>query len=129
MKRYWIAFASVIFIGFLVLGWAGFHIYQEKPPIPETVETLEGVVLIKSGEIIEGQNIWQSLGGMELGSVWGHGSYVAPDWTADWLHRECMYILYSWSKRDYYKTYAELSSEEQAMYRDRLSTLMRKNTY
>ena len=29
---------------------------------------------------------------MEVGSVWGHGSYVAPDWTADWLHREAMFI-------------------------------------
>ena len=129
MKRYWIAFASVIFIGFLVLGWAGFRIYQEKPPIPATVETPEGAVLIKPGEITEGQNIWQSLGGMELGSVWGHGSYVAPDWTADWLHRECMFILDAWAQRDHSKTYAELSGEEKAMYRDRLSTLMRKNTY
>jgi nitric oxide reductase subunit B len=129
MKRYWIAFASVILIGFLVLGWAGFRIYQEKPPIPETIETPEGIVLVKPGEITEGQNIWQSLGGMELGSVWGHGSYVAPDWTADWLHRECMFILDAWSQRDHAKNYSELSSEEQAMYRDRLSTLMRKNTY
>ena len=22
--------------------------------------------------------------------VWGHGSYVAPDWSADWLHREAV---------------------------------------
>jgi len=129
MKSYWIAFASVILIGFIVLGWAGYRIYQEKPPIPHTIETPEGAVLIKTGEITEGQNIWQSLGGMELGSVWGHGSYVAPDWTADWLHRECMFILNAWSQRDHSKTYSELSSEEQAMYQDRLSTLMRKNTY
>ena len=31
---------------------------------------------------------WQAMGGMEVGSIWGHGSYVAPDWTADYLHRE-----------------------------------------
>jgi nitric oxide reductase subunit B len=39
MKCHWIAFASVIIIGLLMLGWAGYRIYQEKPPIPELVVT------------------------------------------------------------------------------------------
>lgn len=38
--------------------------------------------------ILDGQTAWQSVGGMQLGSIWGHGAYQAPDWTADWLHRE-----------------------------------------
>lgn len=129
MKRYWIAFTSVIIIGFIVLGWAGWRIYQEKPPIPELVVTQNGKVLIAAGEISEGQNVWQAMGGMELGSVWGHGSYVAPDWTADWLHRECIYILDAWSVRDQGKKYAELSSELQALYRERLADMMRKNLF
>ena len=89
MKRYWFGFIAVLVIGFAVLGWAGYRIYQEKPPIPDLVVTNEGKTVIGSGEILAGQNVWQAMGGMELGSVWGHGSYVAPDWTADWLHREC----------------------------------------
>ena len=129
MKRYWIAFSSVIIIGFLVLGWAGYRIYQEKPPIPNQVITLNGKVLISSDEISEGQNVWQAMGGMELGSVWGHGSYVAPDWSADWLHRECTFILDAWSVRDQGKKYAELSNELQALYRERLAEMMRKNTF
>src|SRR5512136_1450740 len=97
MKRYWIAFSTVIILGFLVLGWAGWRIYQEKPPIPNTVLFADGNLIISGMDISEGQNVWQAMGGMELGSVWGHGSYVAPDWTADWLHRECVYILDAWS--------------------------------
>jgi nitric oxide reductase subunit B len=129
MKRYWIAFTSVIIVGFIVLGWAGYRIYQEKPPIPEKVVTQNGKVLIPAGETSEGQNVWQAMGGMELGSVWGHGSYVAPDWSADWLHRECTYILDAWSIHDQGKKYAELSNELQALYRERLSEMMRKNTF
>ena len=129
MKRYWIAFTSVIVIGFLVLGWAGYRIYQEKPPIADQVVTQNGKVLITSGEISEGQNVWQAMGGMELGSVWGHGSYVAPDWSADWLHRECTYILDAWSVRDQGKRYADLSPDLQALYRERLAEMMRKNTF
>ncbi len=129
MKRYWIAFATVIVLGFLVLGWAGWRIYQEKPPIPDLVVTQNGKVLIESGEIAEGQNVWQAMGGMELGSVWGHGSYVAPDWSADWLHRECVFILEAWSIRDQGKKYVDLPTEFQALYRERLAEMMRKNTF
>ncbi|MGD1044726.1 MAG: nitric-oxide reductase large subunit [Bacteroidota bacterium] len=129
MKRYWIAFILVVFFGFVVLGWAGWRIYQEKPPIPEAVMTTDGKVIIASGEIGEGQNVWQALGGMELGSVWGHGSYVAPDWSADWLHRECEFILNNWSKKEFGKIYADLILEQKALLQSRLAEMMRKNTY
>jgi len=55
--------------------------------------------------------------------------YVAPDWSADWLHRECTFILDSWSIRDEGKKYAAVSLEHQALYRERLSEMMRKNTF
>jgi nitric oxide reductase subunit B len=129
MKRYWVAFAAVNLIGFMVLGWAGWRIYQEKPPIPETVVTSDGKIIIAEGEIGEGQNVWQAMGGMELGSVWGHGSYVAPDWSADWLHRECEFILNAWANSIYGKKYDELLPEQKAMLQSRLAELMRKNTY
>ncbi|MGC4084325.1 MAG: hypothetical protein QM736_19995 [Vicinamibacterales bacterium] len=58
-------------------------------------------MVVMTGDDIEaGQNVWQSMGGMEQGSIWGHGSYVAPDWTADWLHRESVFILDRWSTRE-----------------------------
>lgn len=52
------------------------------PPIPERVLTSEGVEIFGPGQIQTGENVWQALRGMEVGSVWGHGSYMAPDWTA-----------------------------------------------
>jgi nitric oxide reductase subunit B len=129
MKRYWIGFAAVIGVGFLVLGWAGWRIYQEKPPIPERVISTDGGTIIRPGEITEGQNVWQAIGGMELGSVWGHGSYVAPDWTAEWLHRECVFILDAWSNETFRVPYDTLPVESQAALQARLSAMMKKNTY
>lgn len=129
MKRLWMAFILVVVISFGVLGWAGFKIYQEKPPIPESVVTADGRVIIPSGEIASGQNVWRAMGGMQLGSVWGHGSYVAPDWTADWLHRECVFILDSWSSADYGLTFDQLNAEQQALLKARLKEIMRRNTY
>lgn len=129
MKKLWIAFILVVAISFAVLGWAGFKIYQEKPPIPSSVVTSEGVTVIPGGEIQAGQEVWRAMGGMELGSIWGHGSYVAPDWTADWLHRECVFILNDWSQTEKGTAYDNLSKVEQAGLLERLTELMRKNTY
>ena len=129
MKNLWIAFALVMIVSFSVLGWIGTRIYQEMPPLPDRVVTTAGDVVIDEGEVQAGQNVWQSLGGMEVGSVWGHGSYVAPDWTADWLHREATFILDRWSNDEFGRVYAELDREQQAQLQGRLEQVMRSNTY
>ncbi|MGN6546049.1 MAG: hypothetical protein ACTHK7_13430, partial [Aureliella sp.] len=67
MRKLWIAFAAVLGISFLVLGWIGSRIYQELPPIPDKVITDDGQTIVDSGQIAAGQNVWQSLGGMEVG--------------------------------------------------------------
>jgi nitric oxide reductase subunit B len=129
MRRLWIAFTLVMGLSFLVLGWIGTRIYQEMPPIPAKVVSSEGTTLIDEGEILAGQNVWQSMGGMEVGSVWGHGSYVAPDWTADWLHREATFILDRWATDEFGTDYAKLDGEKQAQLQGRLANVMRTNTY
>lgn len=129
MKKLWIAFILVVVISFAVLGWAGFKIYQEKPPIPDQVVTTDGNVVVPADEIAAGQRIWRGMGGMELGSIWGHGSYVAPDWTADWLHRECVFILNDWAQTESGTGYDNLEVEHQAALRERLKNLMRTNSY
>src|SRR5687768_11030902 len=101
MRRLWSAFAAVLILSFAVLGWTGVRIYQEAPPVPERVVTTDGREVISAGTILAGQNVWQSIGGMEVGSIWGHGSYVAPDWTADWLHREAMFALDEWAHQEH----------------------------
>lgn len=129
MRRLWLAFWTVIIISFLVLGWSGLRIYQERPPIPDQVVTPDGLVFLRSENILNGQNVWQAMGGMQIGSVWGHGSYVAPDWTADYLHRELVFILNEWSRNAHGKEYDALSEADQAPLRARLKTLIRTNTY
>ena len=129
MRNKWIAFAAVIILSFAVLGWAGFRIYQMAPPIPSEVRTTKGEVVMTGADIEAGQNVWQSMGGMEQGSIWGHGSYVAPDWTADWLHRESTGILDQWSTAQFGTPYSAVAAEPQAALRQRLVTEMRTNTF
>ncbi len=129
MKRLWLFFVLVLVVSFAVLGWIGSRIYQEAPPIAGRVVMADGDVVIDEGQIQAGQNVWQSLGGMELGSIWGHGSYVAPDWTADWLHREAMFILDRWASAEFSTKFDELTGEQQGQLTGRLAQLMRTNTY
>jgi nitric oxide reductase subunit B len=129
MKRLWLFFALVMVVSFAVLGWIGTRIYEEAPPIADRVVTTDGTVVIAEGEIQAGQNVWQSLGGMEVGSIWGHGSYVAPDWSADWLHREAVFILDHWANNEFKLDYNELGGEQQGQLSGRLATFLRTNTF
>src|SRR4051812_3887925 len=86
MKKLWLIFLAIFIGSFAILGWVGTEIFRQAPPIPREVITSDGKVLFSGQEIQDGQNVWQAMGGMEMGSIWGHGSYVAPDWTADYLH-------------------------------------------
>src|SRR5512134_2353227 len=88
IRRLWIALAVVLVVSFATLGVLGRDIYRAVPPIPAVVQTDGGDVVFTAADIETGRQVWQSLGGHQLGSIWGHGSYVAPDWSADWLHRE-----------------------------------------
>jgi nitric oxide reductase subunit B len=129
VKRLWILLAIVLIFGFTVLGWVGSRIYQDMPPIPERIVTSEGQLVAPEGAIRKGQAVWQTLGGMEVGSIWGHGSYVAPDWSADWLHRECQLMLDDWAQAEHARPYADLGAELQAALRERLRLTLRANRY
>ena len=128
-RKLWIALAVVLIISFAVLGGVGFRILKTAPPIPDKVVTSEGKLLFDGNTIRDGQNVWQSIGGQEVGTIWGHGSYVAPDWSADWLHREGVFILDRWAQAAGATSYAELPAEQQAALRERLQLMMRRNTY
>ena len=128
-KKLWIAFALVVGISFAVLLYYGNQIYQQAPPVPERVTNEEGQLLFTGQEIKDGQNIWQSIGGQEVGTVWGHGAYVAPDWTADYLHREAQYLLNRWSQEEQGKAFDQLTEVEQAAMERRLQEFLRKNSY
>ncbi len=128
-RKLWIAFILITTVSLSVLGYYGHEIYQKAPPLPKRVVTTTGKLIFEGQDIKDGQNVWQSMGGQEVGSVWGHGAYLAPDWTADWLHREALFILNRWSESEYGIIYETLGSEQQAGVERRLQLELRKNTY
>lgn len=128
-RRLWIGLAIVMLASFGVLGYYGKELYQKAPPVPERVVTTDGVVVFEKKDIQDGQGVWMSTGGQELGSVWGHGAYVAPDWTADFLHREAVYMLDQWAEREHGARFESLSDPDKAALQARLQDDLRTNTY
>ncbi|MFJ8578351.1 nitric-oxide reductase large subunit [Micromonospora sp. NPDC093277] len=86
--RGWVQAAILVTLGgFFVLGFLAMRTYQAQPPIPEQVTTPDGQVLFTGDDIRQGQEAFLRNGLMQYGSIFGHGAYLGPDFTADYLHR------------------------------------------
>lgn len=70
-KKLWIALAVVLVISFAVLGGVGVNVLNNAPPIPSQVVTSDGHILFDGNSVQNGQGVWQSIGGQEVGTVWG----------------------------------------------------------
>lgn len=128
-RKLWIWLAVICGLSFSVLGWIGVEIYVTAPPIPKQVVSTNNEVLFSAAQVQRGKEAWLTAGGQQLGSVWGHGSYVAPDWSADWLHREALSLRELWTQREFGKPFEQLSVGQQGDVNARLKVEMRKNTY
>lgn len=128
-RKLWTWLAIICAMSFAVLGWVGKEIYLSAPPIPQQVLNARGDVVFSTGQVQRGQEAWLAAGGQQLGSVWGHGSYLAPDWSADWLHREALALRNLWAHDGYGKEYEQLGAGQQAEIDARVRAEMRRNSY
>ncbi len=129
IKRLWIILGLSMLVMFSILLSIGSEIYHEAPPIPKLVKTQTGNTVYTLQQIQNGQNIWQSIGGMQRGSIWGHGSYLAPDWSADWLHREAEAALNIQAQRLHQQNFYSLPAPEQDSLSAYFKHGIRENTY
>jgi nitric oxide reductase subunit B len=86
------AVVVVMLFGFFVLGLLAYLTYTDAPPIPERVLDPAGNILFTRADIIGGQGSFLRNGLMEYGSIFGHGGYLGPDFTADYLHRAALLV-------------------------------------
>jgi len=129
-RKLWVGLATLLIASFAVLLWVGGEIHRQQPPMPERVVGPKGEVVFTRQDIETGRQVWQSIGGQQLGSIWGHGGYVAPDWSADWLHREAEAVMDVWAKREAgVDSHTKLAPDVRAAYEARVKAVMRPNTY
>lgn len=82
----WLLTAVITFVfGFSVLGYLGFRNKTDQPPIPREVRSADRQLLYTGEDILGGQHLFQKYGLMQYGTLFGHGAYLGPDFTAQYL--------------------------------------------
>src|SRR5512141_1960278 len=81
-----IAVFIALVAGFSVLIGISVSAYRDAPPIPAQVVGEDGAVLFSGSDIQAGQAIFLKYGLMQNGTIWGHGAYLGPDFSAAYLH-------------------------------------------
>ena len=88
VSSWWLQAVVITFLfGFAILGYLAIRIYQESPPVPGRIVSDSGQTVFTGNDIRAGQESFLTYGLMQYGSVYGHGAYLGPDFTADYLHR------------------------------------------
>lgn len=91
--------ALVMIFGFLVMGILAYRTYTASMPLPATVTNESGEVLFTGAQITRGQELYQARGLMQYGSVLGHGAYLGPDYTAEYLRMSTEDVAAQWRAR------------------------------
>jgi nitric oxide reductase subunit B len=119
----------VLVLGFAVLIWMATKSYTNAPPIPEKVRDSEGGVIFTGEDILAGQQIFLKYGLMENGTIWGHGAYLGPDFSAEYLHTLAMDASDILARQNYNRGLPELTSAEKAAVNAEVQQLLKQNRY
>jgi nitric oxide reductase subunit B len=115
--------------GFSILIWIAVRSYSDAPPIPQRVLTHDGELLFDRAEIVAGQQVFLKYGLMENGSIWGHGAYLGPDFTAAYLHTLAVDAGEQFSRQIYARPYAELTAEQRGGIQPSIEWMLKENRY
>ena len=119
----------VMIAGFSVLSLVTVLTYTNAPPIPELATDATGTVVFTGVDIQEGQDVFLKYGLMEHGSLWGHGAYLGPDYSAEYLHRLSEVTRDTIATEKYGKLFAQLSPDERSVVSARTMTALKENRY
>jgi nitric oxide reductase subunit B len=110
ISRKWLNAAIFIYVvGFFVMGWLAYRVHVGQPPVPLQVIGADGGVIFTGSDIMAGQKVFLNRGLMQYGSIFGHGGYLGPDYTADYLRRSSELVLAAYAAEQ------RLDGEEQTV--------------
>ncbi|HXX36047.1 MAG TPA: nitric-oxide reductase large subunit [Thermodesulfobacteriota bacterium] len=119
----------VLLIGFTVLIWMAIRAHEDAPPIPEKVVGPSGETIFTREEIVTGQEVFLKYGLMENGTIWGHGAYLGPDFSAEYLHTLAEDAHVHFSMQQFHRSLPELTSAERAAVGAEVGQLLKQNRY
>lgn len=119
----------VMIFGFSVLSYLTVLTYRDAPPIPQSVVDEAGNVVIRGADIQQGQEVFFKYALMEHGTLWGHGAYLGPDYSAEYLHRLAEISGESSALIKYGRPKDQLKPEELALINAETAAALKQNRY
>ncbi|HYQ91994.1 MAG TPA: hypothetical protein VES89_07940 [Candidatus Competibacteraceae bacterium] len=116
-------------VGFAVLLWMTARVYVDAPPIPQRVVGPAGETVFTSQDILAGQEVFLKYGLMENGTIWGHGAYLGPDFSAQYLHNLAVDTGQALAQQRWGRDFASLSPPERELIFAEVRTLLKGNRY
>ncbi len=119
----------VMILGFSVLIWVSVRSYKDAPPIPGKVVNSSGAVLFTGADITAGQQVFLKHGLMENGTIWGHGAYLGPDFSATYLHGLAVDAAEFIALESFKRSLSQLTDIERAAVDAEVAATLKKNRY
>ncbi|MGD0076311.1 MAG: nitric-oxide reductase large subunit, partial [Candidatus Binataceae bacterium] len=130
LSPWWRRSAIVMIVAcFCVLGWLTKLTYSGAPPIPDRVVGPDGAVLFTDRDITAGQQVFLRYGLMENGTLWGHGAYIGPDFSADYLHTLALEVEETVAERHGFVMQAALRPSQRLIVNAEVARLLKQNRY
>ncbi len=130
LSPWWLrALLIVMVLGFTGLITITMLAYRNAPPIPEQVVDAQGVTLFSGDDIRIGQTVFLKYGLMDNGSIWGHGAYLGPDFSAEALHRMGEDTAQAIAQQQYQQPLAALTLSQKAAVHAETAVVLKTNRY
>ncbi len=120
---------ATMIIGFTVLILLTIKVHHDAPPIPGKVVDPSGELIFSKENILHGQEVFLEHGLMDNGSIWGHGGYLGPDFSAQYLHTLAVHAAETLSRQRFNQPVDELTAEQRIMIESLVRSELKENRY
>jgi len=130
LSHWWkVASLVTMALGFAILILLTIKAYQDAPPIPDRVVDPAGNTIYTAADVAAGQQVFLKHGLMDNGTIWGHGGYLGPDFSAQYLHDWALDIAERGAQDTFGSAYANLDAQQRAAIDGGVATVLHQNRY
>ncbi len=109
-------FFLVLIVEFSFLIWVSANTLVNRigPPMPEQIVDESGKIVFTGDVVRQGQGVILKYALMDNGTLWGHGAYLGPDFSADYLHQTALQVQSALSQQYLGQPASALSPQQQS---------------
>jgi nitric oxide reductase subunit B len=119
----------ILILGFSILIYLAVKTKSDAPPIPQKIVDSKNETIFTDKDILSGQEVFLKYALMENGTIWGHGAYLGPDFSAEYLHTLSTNVAGSIAEQRYNRQIAELSPNDKDAIDSETKQILKQNRY